>query len=127
DRFQASVRQAASMVRNHPGQIVTFGIRPSYAAEIFGYIQRGAKLDVSGAPSYVVKRFREKPDAATAAEYLASGDFYWNSGIFVWQAKTILDALAERQPEMLEHLTRIVDAWDTPQQTEVFEKEFSQI
>jgi len=129
ERFQASVRQAVDMVQKKPGQIVTFGIRPTYAAEIFGYIQRGAKLDFSGAvaPTYVVKRFREKPDAATATQYVASGDYYWNSGIFIWKAKTILDALAQRQPKMLVHLERIGAAWGTERQDEVFQKEFPAI
>jgi mannose-1-phosphate guanylyltransferase len=129
DRFQASIRQGVEMVRKKPGQIVTFGIRPNYAAEIFGYIQRGAKLDYSGAvaPTYVVKRFREKPDAATATQYVASGDYYWNSGIFMWKAQTILDALAQRQPKMLVRLERIVAAWDTDRREEVFEKEFPAI
>ena len=71
--------------------------------------------------------FKEKPDAATAAKYLASGEYYWNSGIFVWRASTILDALRKRQPEMLEHLEKIVAAWDTPQRDAVFEREFAAI
>ncbi len=128
DRFQGAVRQAAEMVRKQPGQIVTFGIRPNYAAEIFGYIQRGAKIEFSGgAPTYVVKSFREKPDAATATQYLASGDYYWNSGIFIWKAQTILEALAEQQPKMLVHLERIVAAWGTDHQDQVFTKEFTAI
>ncbi len=128
DRFQGAVRQAAEMVEEQPGQIVTFGIRPNYAAEIFGYIQRGAKIEFSGgSPTYVVKSFREKPDAATATQYIASGDYYWNSGIFIWKAKTILDALAKRQPEMLEHLEKIVAAWGTDSAGEVFTKEFTAI
>jgi mannose-1-phosphate guanylyltransferase len=78
--FQDAVRQAAEMVQTEPDRIVTFGIRPNYAAEIFGYIQRGAPIeDSGGSPSYNVKSFREKPDAATATQYLASGDYYWNS------------------------------------------------
>jgi mannose-1-phosphate guanylyltransferase len=129
ETFQAAIRQAAGMVARTAGQIVTFGIRPNYAAEIFGYIQRGEKMNVpeSVAPTYAVKQFREKPDAATADGYLASGDFYWNSGIFVWQAKTILDALREHQPAMLGHLEKIVAAWGTHQQAEVFETEFTAI
>lgn len=129
EKFQAAIRQAATMVDNEPDQIVTFGIRPSYPAEIFGYIQRDAPIDVadSVAPSFAVKQFREKPDAATAEEYLASGDYYWNSGIFIWKAKTILDALAERQPDTLAHLEKIVAAWGTDQQEEVFTKEFTAI
>ena len=80
-----------------------------------------------GAPTFVVRRFREKPNAATAADYVNSGDYYWNSGIFVWKAKTILAALAERQPEMLAHLETIGAAWGTPQQEEVLHREFTAI
>lgn len=127
--FQQAIRQAVGMVDKQPESIVTFGIRPNYPAEIFGYIQRGARVDMrdGDAPAFVVKRFREKPDAATATEYLASGDFYWNSGIFIWKAKTILDALRQRQPEMYAHLEKIGAAWDTPDQDEVFRREFNAI
>jgi mannose-1-phosphate guanylyltransferase len=74
-----------------------------------------------------VQRFKEKPNAQAAKEYLASGEYYWNSGIFVWRAATILDSLRERQPEMLRHLEAIVDAWDTPQRDAIFQREFAAI
>jgi mannose-1-phosphate guanylyltransferase len=122
--FQAAIQQAAALVDEQPRRIVTFGIKPTYPAEIFGYIHRGDEL---GSGAYTVKQFREKPDAATAEEYLASGDYYWNSGIFVWRASTILDALRQRQPEMLTHLETIVAAWGTPEQDAVFEREFTVI
>jgi mannose-1-phosphate guanylyltransferase len=126
--FQDAVRQAAEMVQTEPDRIVTFGIRPNYAAEIFGYIQRGAPIELpGGSPSYVVKSFREKPDAATATQYLASGGYYWNSGIFVWQAQTIINALAERQPEMLGRLEKIVAAWGSDRSDQVFHEEFTAI
>ena len=127
--FQRGVRQAATMLAKKQDLIVTFGIRPNYPAEIFGYIQRGARIDrPSGdAPAFTVKRFREKPDAATATEYLAAGDFYWNSGIFIWKAKTIHDSLRDRQGEMFARLEAIVAAWDTPQQDETFRREFAAI
>jgi len=143
DQFQAAIRHGARLVDQSPGRIVTFGIRPSYAAEIFGYIQRGAPLKTAdgqtsgeamsskGNPPngsvYKVEKFREKPDAETAAEYLASGEYYWNSGIFVWKARTILEALAEWQPKMFGHLQTIVDAWDSDQQQAVFDREFAAI
>lgn len=128
-RFQDAVRQAVGLVEKSPDRIITFGIRPTYPAEVFGYIQRGARIDVheDAAPTFVVKRFREKPDLATATEYLASGDFYWNSGIFIWKAKTILAALAERQPEMLARLRAISEAWGTDDQHDVFVREFTAI
>ncbi len=132
DAFQAAIMQAADMVDRAPGQIVTFGIKPSYPAEIFGYIQRGPTINVNGlksgsAPAYTVKQFREKPDAITAAKYLDSGDYYWNSGIFIWKAKTILEALAKRQAAMLGHLEKIVAAWGTEEQAETLTTEFTAI
>ena len=56
------------------------------------------------ADAYRVKQFREKPDAETAQVYYDSGDYYWNSGIFVWRADTILNAIERRKPQMYEHL-----------------------
>jgi mannose-1-phosphate guanylyltransferase len=129
ERFQTGIRQAVALVNKQPERIVTFGIVPTYPAETFGYIQRGARIDHAGgeAPAFVVRRFREKPNAATAADYVNSGDFYWNSGIFVWKARTILAALEERQPEMLGHLRAIVAAWGTPEQEAAFHREFEAI
>ncbi|MGI9456517.1 MAG: mannose-1-phosphate guanylyltransferase, partial [Aeoliella sp.] len=89
--FQQAIRQAAGLVESDPKRIVTFGIKPTYPAEIFGSIHRG-DLMPSGeesSPVYRVKRFREKPNAKAAAEYVASKEYYWNSGIFVWRAATI--------------------------------------
>ena len=132
EKFQAAVGQAADMVARSPDQIITFGIRPSYPAEIFGYIQRGpflndTVLDAGAAPAFAVKQFREKPNAEVAAEYLASGDYYWNSGIFIWRAATILEALAKRQAAMLGHLEEIVAVWGTDRQAETFTREFTAI
>ncbi len=126
--FQAAVRQAAELVESTPSRIVTFGIRPTYPAESFGYVERGETISDAGSASvFRVKRFREKPDAATAVEYVEAGSFFWNSGIFVWKAQTILDALAEHQPEMFERLQRIGDAAGSPNFTDVLAEQFSAI
>jgi mannose-1-phosphate guanylyltransferase len=127
--FQAAIRQAAALVAAAPGRLVTFGVRPTYAAESFGYIQQGAPLEVAAdePPTHTVARFREKPPAAVAAEYVAAGTFLWNAGIFVWKAATILAALAERQPECLARLRTIAAAWDTPDRDAVFAREFAAI
>jgi mannose-1-phosphate guanylyltransferase len=129
EHFQAAICQAAQLVDQSPQRIVTFGIKPTYPAEIFGYIHRGPSLASShpNAPAYAVNRFQEKPDAATAQKYLASGEYYWNSGIFVWRATTIVDALRTRQPEMLARLEAIAASWDTNQHETVFQREFSAI
>lgn len=129
DRFRAAIRQAAALVEEQPGRLVTFGIRPTYAAESFGYIQQGAALPVAtgDAPAHAVARFREKPPRAVAEEYLAAGSYLWNGGIFVWKAATILAALRARQPECLARLEAIAAAWDTPDQEAVFAREFAAI
>ncbi len=129
--FRAAIRQAAALVEESPGRLVTFGIKPTYPAECFGYIQQGERLkstsSENAAAVHAVAQFREKPPAAVAQEYLAAGNYLWNGGIFVWKAATILSALAERQPECLDHLRRIADAWDTPDRDTVFTEEFAAI
>lgn len=127
--FRAAIRQAAALVERSPDRLVTFGIKPTYAAECFGYIQQGERLEClpAAAAVHTVARFREKPPASVAQEYLEAGNYLWNGGIFVWKAATILAALAERQPECLTHLNRIADAWDTPARDAVFAEEFAAI
>lgn len=125
--FRDAIRQAAGLVDADPGRLVTFGIKPTYPAEGFGYIQQGDRLPGPGAPVHRVARFKEKPPAAVAAEYLAAGTYLWNAGIFVWKARTIIAALEERQPECLAHLRTILAAWDGPDRATVFAREFAAI
>jgi mannose-1-phosphate guanylyltransferase len=128
EAFQAAIHQAAAIVEKQPTTLVTFGIRPTYAAESFGYIERGQKSEArSQTDVYSVKRFREKPAKSVAEEYLASGNFYWNSGIFVWRARTILDALAKHEPAMCDHLEVIQNHVGKPEFAEVFDREFTAI
>ncbi|NDC63267.1 MAG: mannose-1-phosphate guanylyltransferase [Planctomycetia bacterium] len=129
DRFRDAIRQAAALVEESPGRLVTFGIKPAYPAESFGYIQQGERLPhpLGAAPVHAVARFREKPPASVAKEYVEAGTFLWNAGIFVWKASTIIEALAEHQPECLERLRRIVAAWDAPERERVFAAEFAAI
>jgi len=95
--------------------LVTFGIAPTYPATGYGYVHRGERVaDVAGIPVYDVLRFREKPAEETAEEYFASGEYYWNSGIFCWRASTILDCLRRFTPDLHEALERIAGAIATP-------------
>jgi mannose-1-phosphate guanylyltransferase / mannose-6-phosphate isomerase len=97
--FVAAVRRAAEVART--GKLVLFGVTPSEAHTGYGYIRRGAPLaGFEGA--YSVAAFAEKPDKITAEHYLASGDYSWNSGIFVFGARTFLEELARLEPKMLE-------------------------
>jgi mannose-1-phosphate guanylyltransferase/mannose-6-phosphate isomerase len=92
--FQRAVRQALPAAA--AGKLVTFGIVPTAPETGYGYIQRGA---ASGA-LHAIARFVEKPDAARAAEFLASGDYYWNSGMFMFGARRYLSELARFAPEI---------------------------
>ena len=134
DEFRKSILLAQRLVEDAPRRIVTFGVRPTYPAESFGYIERGAALTGdpprgadAAANVYRVKQFREKPTADNAKKYVAAGTFYWNSGIFVWKAATILQALLERQPKMISRLKTIVAAAGSADYDEVFAREFSAI
>jgi len=132
EAFHAAVRQAQELLARQPQWLCTFGIPPTYAAESFGYIERGEPLAVPGAqasefPVYKVKMFREKPSASIAAAYLARGGFYWNAGIFVWQVQTILAALAEHEPHMLAQVTAIARAYGSGAFPQALETEFPKI
>ena len=128
-QFQDAVRHAVQLVDESPDRIVTFGIKPDYPATVFGYIERGEALGVSSdaPPSFVVKRFREKPDGDTARNFLDAGSFYWNSGIFVWKAATILNALREYEPEMAAHIDTIKQSIGTAEFQSCLESEFHAI
>jgi UDP-N-acetylglucosamine/UDP-N-acetylgalactosamine diphosphorylase len=128
EKFQAALRFAQQLVEKDPTRIVTFGIKPSYPAEVYGYIERDNAKKLAGEfPAFGVKRFREKPDAKTAAEFLKNGDFYWNAGIFVWKAATILQALRDFEPEMLAHLDAISRKVGNPDFAATFRDEFCKI
>lgn len=94
--FDAAVRRALPFARE--GWIVTFGMTPDRPETGYGYIQRGAEL-ADGV--FAVGRFVEKPDAATAAGYLAAGGHDWNGGIFLMRADVLIAGLARHAPEIL--------------------------
>ncbi|MCX6397027.1 MAG: mannose-1-phosphate guanylyltransferase [Propionibacteriales bacterium] len=104
DAFRACVAEAAQVART--GVLVTLGIEPDFASIGFGYIKLGDRLD-GFATAHAVAEFVEKPDAATAAEYVASGDYRWNAGMFVARASVVLDLLAAEHPDLARDLRTI--------------------
>lgn len=113
------VMQEAVRTAKEQDALVTIGIRPSYPATGYGYIRN---VEVEGALYRRVEEFVEKPDRQTAQAYLESGEFAWNSGMFVWKASTILRYFEKLLPDIYECLTKIGDAMGTPQEKAVIEE-----
>jgi mannose-1-phosphate guanylyltransferase len=122
ERFAAALGTAFDALAARPRALVTLGIRPTAPATGFGYVQRGTPTGVPGVAE--AASFREKPDLATAQAYLASGEYLWNSGMFVWRARTVLDALADHLPETAAGLARIVAAPAGPERDAVLGEVF---
>jgi mannose-1-phosphate guanylyltransferase len=101
--FTTALEEAVALART--GVIVTLGITPTRPETGYGYIRRGEPLDSPTARA--VAAFVEKPDRATAEQYLASKEFLWNAGIFVFQAKAMLEALGTHVPESVAPLRAI--------------------
>lgn len=120
--FQTAISKA--VVVADMGGLVTFGIVPTGPETGYGYIKRGSSSD--GGASYHVDRFVEKPDLSTATEYVDSGDYYWNSGMFVFKASRFLEELERHHPEMLSACRKAYeDATVSPDFTRLGKEAFS--
>jgi mannose-1-phosphate guanylyltransferase len=118
DLFQAAVREAIHTAA--AGKIVTIGIKPTHPSTGFGYIRAGDALGVPEAPSAkAVVEFVEKPSEEVAQEYVDSGNYVWNAGMFVAPVSLMLKHLEANQPELFAGLQEIAKSWDTPRRDEV--------
>ncbi|MCG6158612.1 mannose-1-phosphate guanylyltransferase [Rubinisphaera margarita] len=123
--FHEAVRTAVSLVKSDPERLALFGIVPDFPSTGFGYIERGKRLSVEAKTSvFEVRSFREKPNFDTASEYLQQGTFFWNCGIFVWKAQTILDLIRQLQPAIADSLDEIRQSLGTPDYPEVLARCF---
>ena len=127
EKFQTAISAGKKLIDDDPTRIVTFGIRPNYPAESFGYIQRANAITGADAEAYQVETFREKPDRTTAEAYVAAGTYYWNSGIFLWRASTILNALRNNVPALHAHIATIGEAIGSDSFESTLEREFTAI
>jgi mannose-1-phosphate guanylyltransferase len=94
--------------------MVVLGIPPTRPDTGFGYVERmGEALDAKGLPVFAVKRFAEKPALELAKEYIASGDYHWNAGMFFWRVSTFLDNLKSFLPKTHEALEKLADSIGT--------------
>jgi mannose-1-phosphate guanylyltransferase len=113
ENFRRVIREALSIVEAHPKTLIIFGIKPTRPATGFGYLELGGKFR---GDSRLVTCFKEKPDLSTAEHYLREGPerYLWNSGMFVWRAKTFLEVVRQYEPEVFAGLAEIGQSWGTP-------------
>lgn len=126
-KFREALREAAE-VAGQRGSIVTFGIPPREPKTGFGYIRRGARLErMERLEAFQARAFEEKPDLETARRYLEGGEHYWNSGIFVWRAATVLALLERHKPGVRRAVELIAAAWGGPNQERVLREEYARV
>jgi mannose-1-phosphate guanylyltransferase len=108
-RYRDTLERAVAIAASG-ANIVVLGIRPSRPETGYGYIEAGS---ASADGALRVRRFTEKPDAQRAAEFIAAGNYYWNSGMFLWSARTLADALREHLPKTAPLLEEIAASFGT--------------
>lgn len=117
--------RAEKFIKKYPDHIFSFGIQPTAPDTGLGYIEKGESMKKSGFPEiYGVGRFVEKPDMATAEKYIESGNFYWNSGIYVCRADSLIGKFKKFVPDTYNRLMKIKKAVGTKNFTKVLEEEY---
>lgn len=129
-RFHMILRAGVKLASAGP-RIVVLGVPPTCPETGYGYIEMGeavSPVTVGGEaiPVRRVKRFTEKPDEVRAKSFVRSGRYAWNSGMFLWSAKTLADAICEHSPKMAPLLKTIAAAWGTPEFESVFAELYPQ-
>ncbi|GGG92047.1 mannose-1-phosphate guanylyltransferase [Silvibacterium dinghuense] len=114
--FIRVIEQAVNLAAAGENMVV-LGVTPTRPETGYGYIETGEKIGEGVAR---VRRFTEKPNQERAEEFLAAGNYHWNSGIFIWSARTIANAIREHLPETAPLLEKIANAYGTPEFREVF-------
>ena len=120
EEFCRLLQAAEAAIESYPDYLFTLGVTPTRAETGYGYVRRGSLLEtVRQVDIYAVDAFTEKPDIIRAQEYVKSGQYLWNSNMFVWKAATVLDLFARYEPEMYQILERIGRAVDSGREREV--------
>ncbi len=123
EKFKATCDQALGFV-NHMNALITLGIQPTHPNTGYGYIQHDTAEAVPGV--YKVKTFTEKPNLELARTFIASGDFLWNAGIFVWQVKNVLAAFEKYLPEIYELFAAEKERFNTEGENKMMEEVYPQ-
>ena len=129
DRFKEILLGAENVIKNNSNQILTLGIEPNKPDTGLGYIQFGKEITENGNEirAFKVKRFVEKPNLKTAEKYVASFDYLWNAGMFMWHTDHLLGLAKEFMPETAKSIEKIAETWGTPHAKEVLEKEYAKV
>ena len=110
ERFRDTLREGLALARNRP-VLVTIGIQPDHPSTGYGYIEAGAPVHAAGGIDFFqAQRFVEKPPLDQAREYLASGAYCWNSGMFIWAAETLLQGFRRHHPPLADAIDTWTDA-----------------
>ncbi len=125
-RFHKALRTAIDKAQEKD-TLVTIGIEPTHPETGYGYVQYEGQVDRDRKTpeALPVRTFAEKPDIETAERFLDSGDFLWNSGIFVWRADSILNAIQHHLPKVFRAFTPLRDAFGTAQETKAISEAYA--
>ena len=126
-QFRSLIKTASNLVKNRK-VLVTLGITPTHPETGYGYLEAGPLVTESnGTKVYTVSRFHEKPDLDKAQEYYLSEKYYWNSGMFIWRADTILSYLRELLPDLARDLEKLSQAIERPDFISVMEEMYPEL
>ena len=120
--FQETIKKGIKEIEKKPDTLITIGIPPKNPHTGYGYINAG-KIN-KDTDSYSVKEFKEKPDLETAIEYINKGSYYWNAGMFIWKASTVIKLLEQHLPKLIKKLKTLTMINQT---SDEFEKEFESL
>jgi len=126
ESFKETVETGEKVATTHSG-LVTFGITPTRPATGYGYIQYDRKLPLLENRAFKVKTFAEKPNLDTARRFLATGEFLWNSGMFIWMAKDILTSINIHLPDLYDSINNIKNAVGRENYQKVLREEWATI
>jgi mannose-1-phosphate guanylyltransferase len=123
-----AIRKGKEFLEKNPEYLLTFGITPTAPETGYGYIKKNGVLSQFGDVEVIkAEKFVEKPNYETAQQYLESGDYLWNSGMFLWKTKTIIEKFNAYVPDDHERLMKIRDSVKNGDYTEVLEREFPEM
>ncbi len=124
DKFLSSIKEAIEVAKKGKS-LVTLGIQPTGPRTGYGYIEAGEKEGTGAARE--VLNFTEKPDRRTAEKFLSEGNYFWNSGMFVWRTDVLLEEIEKDLPSLSASLGRIKSALNTESETEIIDEEYEKM